>query len=464
MIFFGLTLLYLYRPFARLPSRVLIDYNEGWNAFASERLRAGEPLYPKYDALVSNNYPPLSFYLNAGLAVLVGDHVIAGRITSLLSLLFVACMLGMCIGQMGGSRAQSVIMQLFFLASIAIYAEHYVAMSDPQWLGHACQASALYLLLKSGNRGKLFYLSIALMVASGFIKHNLIALPTAVFLWLLVRDRAALIRYSIVGILLVCLLLSVLTLIHGIDFLHGLFGDCRTWSFQATAREFALRFNQLMIFVTLGVSGFFLLPESRISTLLLFYFALACAWGAFILGGEGIDWNALFDVFISGTLIGGALLIHVDRVELQNPSRPNLLTLGVLAVLAVALIIPMPHRILKVRDFWKHRAFQAETVADDIEYLADVPGPAMCEDPALCYWAGKRFEVDMFMTGVKVRAGVIDREKLTHLIESRYFSVIQIDRPNGESPRFDEVINHSIRDNYRIEKKDSCGGVFYVPK
>ncbi|MEN6484273.1 MAG: hypothetical protein ABFD98_05265 [Syntrophobacteraceae bacterium] len=463
-IFFGLTLLYFYRPLVRLPSRVLIDCNEGWNAFASERLLAGEALYPRYDALISNNYPPLSFYVNAGFAVMVGDHLIAGRIISLLSLFIVAGMLGMCLRQMGGRRVQAAVMQLFFLASIAIFAEHYVAMADPQWLGHAIQATGLYLLLKSGNRGRLFYLSIFLMAASGFIKHSLIVLPAAVFLWLLVVDRPALVRFTAVGILLAGLFLAALTLVHGTDFLHGLFSDCRKWSLLATARQISIRFNQLMIFVTLGVSGFFLLPRSKTSTLLFFYFALACIWGAFMFGGEGIDWNALFDMIISGTLIGGALLIHVDRMELQNSSQAGALTICVLSLLAVSLIVPMPYRVFKLRDYWKHRALQVETVADDIRYLAGMRGPVMCEDPALCYWAGKRFEVDMFMTGAKVRAGVIDREKFTDLIESRYFSAIQISRPDGESPRLDEAINRAIRANYAIGRKDSCAGVFYVPK
>ena len=134
-------------------------------------------------------------------------------------------------------------------------------MADPQWLGHTAQLSGLYLLMKSRNKGLLFYLSILMIVVSGFIKHNLIALPLAVFFWLLVNDRAAFVRFSTVGILTLCLFLFAFTMIHGLDFLRGLILDCREWSLYNIARQIDYRFNKLMVFLILGVSGFILLPK-----------------------------------------------------------------------------------------------------------------------------------------------------------------------------------------------------------
>jgi hypothetical protein len=463
-LFLAITALCNYRPSALLMSKVPCGYNEGWNAFHSNHLSQGESLYPHYDALISNNYPPLSFYLNSCLAMIIGDNVITGRIISLLSLLVVASMLGICAMEMGGRGTEAMVISSFFLASIAVFAGGYVGTADPQWLGHAAQLSGLYLLLKSRNKGWLFYLSIFIMVVSGFVKHSLIAMPLAVFLWLLVNDRAAFVRFLTVGLLVVCSFLLVFTMIHGLDFLRGLFLDCRAWKPYLFVSLIDYRFSKLMVFLMLGVLGFVLLPKSETSILLLLYFLLASLWGAYISGGIGVDWNALFDVVIASTLVGGAFLRHADRIECQNALKVRILSIAILLVFAVALAVPLPHQIVKARQFWKTRELQIETAAGDIRYLSDIHGPAMCEDLSLCYWAGKRFEVDYFSTGQKIRAGVIERQELTELIESRFFSVIQIEHSSGESSRFDAMVNRTISENYCIDRRSQYAGVFLIPK
>jgi hypothetical protein len=463
VIFFAIIAVCYYQPLARLISKVSIDPNEGWNAFHSNHLLKGEPLYPPYNALISNNYPPLSFYLNACLSILIGDDIIAGRFISLMSLLIVAGVLAACILEMGGSRPEAVVMSLFFLGFISMFAKHYIGMNDPQWLAHAVQLSGLYLLLKSRNRGSLFYLSIFIMVASGFFKQNLIVLPLAVFLWLFVCDRTAAIRFSIVGLSAVCFFLLSFTMIHGLDFLRGLFLDYREWHLGKVAEEINRQLNKLMAILILGVSGCVLLPQSGTVILLLFYFMLAGLWGCFISGGSGVDVNAWFDIVIAAVLIGGVLLRYADRMEYRNQSQVSRFSVLMLAVLVVALIVPLPYEIVKAREFWKTRNIAIGSVEEDIRYLSEAHGPAMCESLVLCYWAGKKFEANDFMTREKIRVGVIERGKLTELIESRYFSVIQIKNDSGESKRFDEVINRSIGANYHIDRKSSYSGVFLVP-
>jgi len=76
-------------PVARLPMRVPINYNEGWNAYQADRAMSGQPLYPPADSLLANNYPPLSFYVVGIAGRVAGDNVIAGRFVALLSLLTV---------------------------------------------------------------------------------------------------------------------------------------------------------------------------------------------------------------------------------------------------------------------------------------------------------------------------------------------------------------------------------------
>src|ERR1700748_2343620 len=61
-------------------------YNEGWNAYWAEVAWHGGPLYPAVDSPISNNYPPLSFYLVGALGRVVGDNIFAGRLLALVSL------------------------------------------------------------------------------------------------------------------------------------------------------------------------------------------------------------------------------------------------------------------------------------------------------------------------------------------------------------------------------------------
>ncbi|MGC4097549.1 MAG: glycosyltransferase family 39 protein [Nitrospira sp.] len=461
-LFMAILALCYSQPIARLFDNISIDHNEGWNAFQVSNLLNNKPLYPAYNELVSNNYPPLSFYLSAGLATLPGDALITMRILSLISLFTVAGLLGACIREMGGRGDVALTISLFFLVFIAMVAGHYVGMADPQWLAHAAQLFGLYLLLKSKNMGPLFYLSIVMMVAAGFIKHNLIVLPIAVFLWLLVSDRTAASRFMATGLLATGFFLFTFTMIHGMNFLQGLFLDCREWHLDRILKMVYRRLTPVLAVLMLGTLGCALLPYSGIPILLFFYFILACVWGAFISGGSGVDVNALFDFVIAAALIGSALLRHADRIECRKHSQVSLVPVLVLVVLVTAVAVPLPYKMMKVREFWKTRELRIETVADDIRYLSNAQGPAMCETLALCYWAGKTFEVDSFMTDQKIRAGVISHSKLTTLIESGYFSVIQLEHDGGKSDRFDDIVNRAILDHFHTDRKSAFSGTFLV--
>jgi hypothetical protein len=71
-------ILYL-QPLVSIGQRVPLNYNEGWNAYhAAAAIDNGE-LYPPPDALITNNYRPLSFYLVGAIGWFLGDNIIAGR-------------------------------------------------------------------------------------------------------------------------------------------------------------------------------------------------------------------------------------------------------------------------------------------------------------------------------------------------------------------------------------------------
>src|SRR5258706_7762533 len=181
----------LARNILAIPVLAPLDPNEGWNA--AHALLANGALYPPPGSLMVNNYPPLSFYLVAALTRLTSDAVIAGRILSLLSFLSVCAGIAL-ICRMMACGARACLCAAVFFAVILLVGSDYVAMADPQLLGHAVQLAALLLLL----RGRILPAAVVFAL-SLFVKHNLLALPLAATVWLLWRDRRAALRFILSG-------------------------------------------------------------------------------------------------------------------------------------------------------------------------------------------------------------------------------------------------------------------------
>src|SRR6476646_2167330 len=81
-------------PAFRMFVDVEIEVNEAWNAYFDDAAVGGRVLYPSRDLLITNNYPPLSFYAVGGLGRLVGDTILAGRLLSFVSVLAIGALVG----------------------------------------------------------------------------------------------------------------------------------------------------------------------------------------------------------------------------------------------------------------------------------------------------------------------------------------------------------------------------------
>ena len=95
-----------------------------------------------------NNYPPLSFYIVGALGSITGDPIVAGRLVSLAAFFAVAGGIIVILREMGADVLAALFGGLFFAAGLLV-ASDYVAMDDPQLLGHALQLAGLSLLLQA---------------------------------------------------------------------------------------------------------------------------------------------------------------------------------------------------------------------------------------------------------------------------------------------------------------------------
>ena len=195
-------------PLLTIPLRIPINYDEGWNAGFDARaaLPGLGPLYPGPDSLVFNNYPPLGFLLVGELGRFVfGDMIVAGRTVALAALLAAGGLTGLCVRLLGGARSAAMASALLLLLLACSFYRGYVAMDDPQWLAQALMLGGLAVLLRGDvasrlRRGDLPWPQILgsalLMVAGGFVKHSLVALPAATTLWLVWLDRRAALMWA----------------------------------------------------------------------------------------------------------------------------------------------------------------------------------------------------------------------------------------------------------------------------
>lgn len=462
-VFACLAAFYLFRPLVQLPFKIGRDYNEGWNALHAENIFESNPLYPKYTDLTSNNYPPVSFYVYGGIGILLKDNIIAGRIVALFSFIIVSIMVMLSIKQFGGSNYHALVSGLFFIGYMADNHELYIAMNDPQWLGHCFQLTGFFFFLTSKQKGILFYLSILMIVISGMIKHNIISLPLAITAWLLIYDRPALLMWFFVSLVFLSSFLLIFSMLHGMDFIQALFVDCRNWDVWRFSKMVEYGFTKMLGIVGLGVIGCLLLYPSKYITLLILYSIISAAWGGFTFIREGTGYNAVYDFIIALTLIIGLLLNWLSESGPRFFFYSQRLYVSVLIILILTLATNIPKRYYQTKKTYRNISHESSVVADDIALLTSKEEPIICENLSLCYWANKDFKLDFSNTGQKIRSGIIDKNRLIDLFEQQYFSVIQLNNRAGENALTKDV-NKQIFKYYKILRTSPYSGVFLVPK
>ncbi len=391
-------------PVLTIPLQIPINYNEGWNAgFDSRAVSPGAgPLYPGADSLVFNNYPPLGFFIvGAAGRFVFGDMIIAGRVVALVALLATAGLVGLCVRQLGGSLRAGAAAALLLLLLVSTFSRSYVAMDDPQWLAHALQLASLALLLRGGathrlRAGTLPFRQIVaaalLMVMGGFVKHNLVALPLALTLWLAwLNPRAAAIWLVAAGTAAGA----------GLGLMAALFGHVAFFDILQHRRVFRLH---LLTNAIGGVAP--LLPMAAVTAawlrrrwsgdgarLATLFACIALPTGVAQRIGEGVNYNAHFETIVALCIGFGLALTSLPGVT-RRRGLPGPASLCVFAALPVLGAMPW-HLPAAWHDVTRRAARQAAW-QPMIQYLAASAGPVGCETQSLCYWAGKPFRLDVF--------------------------------------------------------------------
>jgi len=457
VLLLGVIVFGMIRPLLSIRRYLPLDPNEGWNAYFADAALHGGVLYPAADALITNNYPPLSFYLVGAVGYLMGDNIFAGRIVALLSLLFVAWSIYYWLRSTGTAARFSVLAALVFLAYAVTYARDYVAMNDPQWLAHALMMAGLLVVWKSEGNTRRLILGGALMMAAGWTKHLLIPLPVTVSLWLLWRSRPAFTKWALSATVTLALLAMLAWWLFGPRMFESLHEPREYMRWKAiTEATSALR-----CFAPLAILWMLALVQGRQGERMGFVSAYLVISGAVALlaaGGAGVDVNSFFDALIALCLAAG-LALEILSVPQERWSAA---AAGVLAGCLVAYLSITAK--LEIRDIRNLEADE-RTALQDIEVIrADGHGRAACEMLDLCYWAKSAFMMDFFYFGQKIKTGVLPRTACADTFERGDITLVQLEsNPRWRAKLLPNDCDALIMRRYRPIRESNFGPLLARP-
>ncbi|MBS0472813.1 MAG: glycosyltransferase family 39 protein [Proteobacteria bacterium] len=432
---------------------ISFDPDEGWNAAFTQLVQATGSPYPPAHSLLTNNYPPLSFYVVAAVTRLTGDAIVAGRLVALAALLATSGGIFAAMRIMACSPEASAFAALFFFAAIGLTSD-YAGMDDPQMLGHVIAMGGLILILGEPRTPRRAVAAAALFVIAEFVKHNLIALPAATALWLLLADRVLARTFIISGAVFALLGLGLFKETFGFGLL-SVISSPRVYSVALIWQGFLawLPWGGPLL---LGAGALYATARhDRYALFALLYAVFSVAAGLYFLGGEGVDANALFDADIALAICAGLLL---------DVLRSPLARLTAVALYAVTLICGLWNMDANWTDrtFWTDPMHEErEAAAREIAFVHAAPGPAFCETLAFCYWAGKQPEADVFNLAQVFRTGQKSDEALVAAISGKRYGIIEFETP--ETISLTPQISDALRTHYRLALRGD-DGFFFVPR
>jgi len=471
------TVIHLIFPILTLGSLAERNFNEGWNVYHALRAAQGEVMYDANPWRV-NNYPFVSFYLIAWLDWFVGDLLFTGRLVAILSLAVTAVSGGVVVRCLGGRALEAVVTAFAIPAFFHLTAAAWTGADDPQTLGHAFMMVGLAVYVADRRSFKHLGAAALLFALGGFTKHNLVPIPLAVSLDILIMSRRYFAVWCVFSFGALAIMVVATEVLAGGDFLgHLLTARVYLWDHIGYhTRKFLIAFKLPMLVAL--VLLFRPLPPGQ-GVLLRAYGVIAWTSALYFAGGDGTSFNIFLDCAIFLAIMSG---LAIGQVRQWKPGRwPAALAVLIVPVLAFYPVFsrlpgPVEQLIHFSRTMDGVRLFNT-FFSESRQYLAGKSGLAVCENLMVCWRAGKPFVLDTFNERQQVLAGGLDEEPFLKRIRAREFSVIQTSAPiESETPgelnenltrmnRFTDNFLRTVLENYRLDTNAPSGlYIFYVPR
>jgi hypothetical protein len=405
-------------PIYRVFLDIEIDINEGWNAYFADAAMGQMPLYPSRDKLITNNYPPLSFYIVGGFGRLLGDTVLAGRILSLVAVAAIAVGVAVAIRQLGGTGVAATIGALYFIATMCRFFAVYVGMNDPQLLGQAVMTLGFVAFLRAADHNRGYVIPFLIMLIAGFIKHNIIVMPLTSAIWICIHQPRQTIKLGLMSVGVVAAGFALCHEAYGPDFFANLTLP-RVYNWK-------LAFNAVghLQWLAVGLAFWFYaagkLADPRIKLCNLFI-VLGIVNFFFQKSSEGVACNAQFELVIGVSVGVGLAFAHIPSLPLAQHYKPEAIRALFLLAICLRLLAStncQPVRLLFDRRFHQEIAIRSAAMSDTVARIKATPGDVQ-SDTLACYRAGKPFAVDAFNCGQRMKTGNIPPDAIGKLIANR---------------------------------------------
>lgn len=399
---------------------------EAWNAYFQDTAAGDGRLYPPADALIGNNYPPLSFYAIGYLGRLFGDNLFVGRAVSILALLALAVEIFLAVRILAGGVTGAAIGALWYTAITAHSSELYIGTNDPQLAGEAIMGAGLVWFLTRDRDRRSALAPLLLMVLAGFWKHNIIAIPLTAVVWLLLRNGKAAVRPVLLSASAAAAGLLLCTAIYGRAFPDNLFAT-REYSFDHVIGH-AGHLQWFAIAFLIWASWAWSARTSAAARFTVLHVAIGLATCLLQWLGHGVGRNAEFDLVIA---LGIGIGVAFERIETSllaqrigvGPSRDLLL---VLLVLRLVVSDRQGSALVLLDPEFRASAHAAQQAArDDVSRVAAIPGDVFCSNKVVCRAAGKPFAVDEFKMEELVATGKMTEDEISALFEGRHITVFK---------------------------------------
>jgi hypothetical protein len=423
-----LAAIYAVWPLWRALFPLEIDLDEAWNAFHVQAVRSGGTLYPDPDALIANNYPPLSFLLAAGITSITGaDPIFLGRVLSLASVAVVAACVVSIVRRLGGDRLGAMLGGLWLLATMLRFFDGYMGQNDPHLPALALTALGLTWALARLARDRPIEPAIVVMVIAGFYKHSLLATPVAALIWLATSNRLLALRAATLGAMLAVLGLVLCTFIYGDAFPRQLMMP-RVYSLSTSLANL----GQLQwIAPALAIWALWAWKDRGSPAAQLSAIYIAAALIVYLLQklAAGIGVNAQFELVVATAIGLGCALSRSFAFRVLGP-RADRVLIACMVILIVRLLASTrveSYWLLLSADYRSQFARNAEILASEVERVRDMPEPLHCGVPTVCLRAGKDFVFDGFAVAQRREKGLITAEQLEAKLRAARILFVPID-------------------------------------
>lgn len=463
MFVLALALVSIAVPLATIGLGLEKSYNEGWNAYHAVEVAAGKPLYTGDPARLVN-YPFLGFYLVAWLKPIFGNVLLIGRGINLAAFATTALLGALIVRALGGGAVEMLFTAACVIGFQAIQANDWIAADEPQMLAEALVLGG-FLSYVSGRPtvGRLAACA-GLFAASLFVKPMLIAVPAAVSLDLLLKDRRRFALWCLCGIAALASFIGFSEALTGNGFWREIFAPRPyVWSrLPYHLRKLVIAFKWPMLASVLYLAR--PLPPAQ-KVLMRSYGALALASGLLLSGGYGVAENIYLDFTVFMGLAAGLALGQWRRALRQRWAGPAAAALPLLLALPILTRSPYYGRLLldlpaTLRAYRQQQADLAHAAA----ILRRRAGPALCENLLLCLDAGKPLLVDPFIANSEILVGRLSEASLVAEIARHRFAVIELPTPIHPDPAHPGRIAPYLLNQGRFNRATLAAvGAYYAP-